>query len=73
MNQVRRPLTNLQLELLKTFSYDLNGEELLDIKAMLANYFAQRAIQKADEAWEEKGRTDKDVDQLLETKLRKSK
>ncbi|MEL6864356.1 MAG: hypothetical protein AAFP19_08055 [Bacteroidota bacterium] len=66
-------MTNLQLELLKTFSYDLNGEELLDIKAMLANYFAQRAIQKADEAWEEKGRTDKDVDQLLETKLRKSK
>ena len=34
-------LNNLQLELLKIFSYQLKPQQLTDIKNLLANYFAE--------------------------------
>ena len=46
-------LTNLQLELLKIFSYQLNQQQLTDIKNLLANYFAEQATQEMDKLWEE--------------------
>jgi hypothetical protein len=46
-------LTNLQLELLKVFSYQLNQQQLTDIKNLLANYFAEQATQEMDKLWEE--------------------
>ena len=46
-------LTNLQLELLKVFSYQLNQQQLTDIKNLLANYFAEQATQEIDKLWEE--------------------
>lgn len=46
-------LTNLQLELLKVFSYQLNQQQLSDIKNLLANYFADQATQEMDKLWEE--------------------
>ena len=46
-------LTNLQLELLKTFSYQLSQQQLTDIKNLLANYFAEQATQEMDKLWEE--------------------
>ena len=52
MKQLSQPLTNVQIELLKVFSYDLDNEELLDLKDVLAKFFAQRAIKAADEVWE---------------------
>jgi hypothetical protein len=38
-------LTELQLDLLKMFSYQLSQEQLLDIKKLLANYFANNVIE----------------------------
>jgi hypothetical protein len=46
-------LTNLQLKLLKVFSYQLNQQQFTDIKNLLANYFAQQATQEMDKLWEE--------------------
>ncbi len=46
-------LTNLQLELLKVFSYQLNQQQLIDIKNLLANYFAEQATEEMDKLWEE--------------------
>jgi hypothetical protein len=46
-------LTNLQLELLKVFSYQLNQQQLNDIKNLLANYFAEQATQEMDKLWDE--------------------
>jgi hypothetical protein len=46
-------LTNLQLELLKVFSYQLNQQQLMDIKNLLAKYFAEQASQEMDKLWEE--------------------
>ena len=52
-----KKLSNLQIELLKVFSYDLSDVQLLDIKILLSNYFAQKASDRMDELWEEKGWT----------------
>lgn len=46
-------LTNLQLELLKLFNYQLNQQQLIDIKRLLAHYFAEQATQEIDKLWEE--------------------
>ena len=46
-------LTNLQLELLKVFSYQLNQQQLADIKNLLSHYFAEQATQEMDKLWEE--------------------
>jgi len=70
---IKQPFTNLQLELLKTFSYQLEERELLEVKKMLAVFFAERAIEQADKTWDEKGWTDADVDRLVVTKMRSTK
>lgn len=46
-------LTNLQLELLKMFQYDLEESQLEEIKEILAKYFAQKATEEMDKLWEE--------------------
>ena len=44
MNYIKQQpaLTDFQLELLKLFSFNISGDELLDIKRMLSNYFSNR-------------------------------
>jgi len=70
---INQPFTNVQLEIIKTFNVNLSEDELIEFKNMLANYFAQRAIEGANKVWDEKGWTDKDVDRMLNTKMRSSK
>ncbi len=60
-----QPLSNLQLELLKLYSTNLEERDLLEIKRLLAHYFAQRAIRGADKIWEEKGLSNEDMDKWL--------
>lgn len=48
-------LTNVQLELLKLFKYNLPEKQLLEIKNMLAKYFAQSATDEMDRLWDENG------------------
>jgi len=71
MQTIPHPLTNAQLEILKAFSHQLSEKDLLDLRKILADFFAKKAITEANKAWDEKGWTDKDVDRLLNTKLRK--
>lgn len=73
MDEIKKPLSNVQLEILKAFSHDLSDEELKDFKETIAGYFARKAIKSANKVWDEKGWTDEDVDKILETKMRKSK
>lgn len=58
-------LTNLQQELLKIYSTNIDDQELIEVKQMLGNYFAKKAIEKADKVWDEKGLTDDDMDTWL--------
>lgn len=73
MKELRQPLTNTQLEILKAFSFSLNNSELIEFKHRIAQYFAERAINEANKAWDSKEWKDKDVDEMLNTKMRKSK
>lgn len=50
-----KPLTNLQLELLKLYSMELSEEQLKDVQRLLANYFAKQASDEMDRLWNERG------------------
>jgi hypothetical protein len=53
-------LTNVQIELLKLFQYNLPENQLAEIKNMLAKYFAQTATAEMDKLWD-KNRWDNDT------------
>ena len=48
-------LSNLQLELLKIFSFNVRDEQLLEIKNILGNYFANKATDDIDKLFESQG------------------
>ena len=48
------PLSNVQMELLKLYSTDIKEKDLEELKKVLANYFAQKAIKEADKIWDQK-------------------
>lgn len=63
-------LTNLQLELLKVFSYQLNQQQLMDIKNLLTHYFAEQATQEMDKLWEENNWDDNTMTNWVNEHLR---
>ena len=70
MEKLKSPLSNLQLELLKLFAREVSEEDLLAIKRMLVKFFAEKAMDAADQVWEKKGWTDQDVERLSNTRMR---
>lgn len=46
-------LSNMQLELLKLYARSIPDEDLLSIKDILADFFANKATQLANKAWDE--------------------
>jgi hypothetical protein len=48
-------ITNLQIELMKVFSYEVTEDELIDIKEMLSNYFSDKVTSEMDQLWDKKG------------------
>ncbi len=63
-------LSNLQLELLKIFSFNVSEEQLDDIKKMLSQYFAEKASDEMDKLWEERGWNNDTMDKWLEERMR---
>lgn len=45
-------MTNLQLELIKLFNYELPPEQLFEIKQLLAQYFAEKTTSEMESLWE---------------------
>ena len=68
MNTLKFPLSNVQMELLKIFSTDISETEINELKLVIANYYANKAIKKSDEIWDEKGMTNDDMNKWLNTK-----
>jgi hypothetical protein len=64
---IQTPLNDLQLEILKLFSRDLEEADLLAIKRMIVKYLAKKVTRMADEAWEEKNWTNEDMEKMLQT------
>ncbi|MBH8557699.1 hypothetical protein [Hymenobacter negativus] len=50
-----QPLTNLQQEILKLYAQQVSATDLLNIRALIGEYFAQRLTKLADQAWEQQG------------------
>lgn len=63
-------MTNLQMELLKTFSYNLSETQLLEIKQVLAKYFADKATFEMDKFCEENGWNGETLETLANEHLR---
>lgn len=63
-------LSNLQLELLKLFARNVSEKDLIEIKTLIAKYFAKKAMDSADKVWDEKGWTDKDAERMANTHMR---
>ena len=63
--QASPKMSPLQLELLKIYAFNPSEEELLQVKEMLARFFAKRLTERVSKAAEAKGITDADLDQWL--------
>lgn len=50
--EATKKLSNLQLELLKVFSFDISDEQVKEIKALLAAYFANKVTSEMDALFE---------------------
>ena len=48
------PLSNVQMELLKLYSTDLEENDLEELRKVLANHFAGKATKEADRIWKQK-------------------
>ena len=69
-NNLRSPLTEPQLDLLKMFSHKVADADWVAIKRMITVYFAQKAIEGADQVWDEQNWSDQKMDALLDTHMR---
>lgn len=65
---VHPPLSNVQAELLKLFSAEISENHLLELKKVMAKFLLDKARDKADAAWDEKGYTDEKLQQILDKK-----
>ncbi|MCU0468783.1 MAG: hypothetical protein MUF58_09290 [Arcicella sp.] len=70
MNQLTLPLSNVQVELLKLYSTNLQDSELEDLKLTLAKFYAKRSIKSANKIWDERGLTNEDMNQWLNEDLK---
>jgi hypothetical protein len=68
--EIKSPLSNLQFELLKLFAQEVKEEDLLAIRQLIANYFADKAMNLADAVWEQEKWTEEKAHQLAHTRLR---
>ena len=64
-------LTNVQLELLKLFQYNLPEKQLVEIKNILAKYFAKTATEEMDKLWIENNWTNDTMKDWANEHLRK--
>jgi len=63
-------LTNLQLELLKLFSFQVNENQLTEIRDILTKYFADQATAEMDNLWTDKQWTNETMDNWVNEHLR---
>jgi len=64
------PLTNLQLELLRVFAREVSDNDVRAIRKLLTDYFSEKAMNLADEAWDKNGWTAEDTERLASGHLR---
>lgn len=65
MIDIKMPLNNTQLEILKLFSQPLNEADLKEIKALLVKHLSEKLTDKVDAISKAKGYTQNDFDNWL--------
>jgi hypothetical protein len=60
-----KSLSNLQMELLKLYSTDLNEDELRELKIILAENYAKKAVKEADDIYVKLGLNDNDMESWI--------
>lgn len=65
-----KPLTNLQMELLQLFRYEMSEKELEDIRKILITYLADRITEDMDALFEEKGWGGEKIEEWANTHMR---
>ena len=63
-------LSNLQMELLKLYSYNVSENELKDIQKLLANYFSEKIDTEMDQLWEKNNWNDETIESWKSKHLR---
>ena len=63
-----KKLSELQLELLKIYSFNPSSEDLMEIKKMLATFFAGKLIGDVEKAVKDKNITNDDLENWLNEK-----
>ncbi|MCW5202113.1 hypothetical protein VT99_11041 [Candidatus Electrothrix marina] len=58
-------LSNIQMELIKLYSTDLDHDELMELKELLVSHFSQKAINEAGNIWAKKKLSEKTMDDWL--------
>lgn len=58
-----KPLTNLQVELLKSFNFEIDEGQLKEIKQMLINYFAKKVSDGMDQLFDDNDWDDSKLDE----------
>ena len=65
---VKTPLSNVQSEMLKLFASNIPDEHLIELKKVMAKFLLEKARDKADKIWEEKGYDDQKLTDILNSK-----
>jgi hypothetical protein len=65
MSDLRMPLNQTQIEILKLFSQPLDESDLKEIKALLVKHLSEKLTKKIDDLSAKKGYTQKDFDNWL--------
>ncbi|WP_461109194.1 hypothetical protein [Spirosoma koreense] len=62
----------MQLHLLRFFSeHQVSEEETAEIQQLIVNHYAQKADERMDEIWTEKGISEQTIDEILNSPLKK--
>ena len=69
---MKKPLSNVQFEILQAFNYSLSETELASFRMMLTNYFANKISADIDLLFEERGWNDDKLKEWAKTHERTS-
>jgi hypothetical protein len=68
MSILNYPLSNVQIKLMRLFSTNLSDKELIELKDVLSKFYSSKAIEHADEIWDDKNLNNDDMEKWLNGK-----
>lgn len=68
--ETAKKLSNLQLEILRVFSFDLEEKQIIEIRDLLAKYFAEKATEEMDRLWDERGWSEQTIEEWSKEHMR---